>query len=94
MANSAQAIYLLIFKIKLNGLSTTIVCFLKSRGIPLITPLSLRRGDGGEAVTRLCSGSAGFVFRLVMVYAFGCVIMSSFSSSSIIIPIFLSTFAG
>lgn len=32
--------------------------------------------------------------RLVMVRAFGCVIMSSFSSSSIIIPIFLSTFAG
>lgn len=32
--------------------------------------------------------------RLVMVYAFACVMMLSFSSSSIIIPIFLSTFAG
>jgi hypothetical protein len=29
-----------------------------------------------------------------MVYAFGCVMMLSFSLSSIIIPIFLSTFAG
>ena len=45
-------------------------------------------GEGrGEA-------SSGVVFRLVMVYAFGCVMMLSFSLSSIIIPIFLSTFAG
>lgn len=52
----------------------------------LLRPSPFGEGTG----ERLCRVR----FRLVMVYAFGCVMMLSFSLSSIIIPIFLSTFAG
>lgn len=56
------------------------------RGISLIV-LPLPSERAGERLLRGC-------VQAVMVYAFGCVMMLSFSLSSIIIPIFLSTFAG
>ena len=50
----------------IDNVQTTIVCFLNPRGIPLITPLSLRRGDGGEAVMGALVGIERCRFRWEM----------------------------
>ena len=57
-------------------------------------PCNASKTQGESRLLRPSPFGEGTGERLVMVYAFGCVMMLSFSLSSIIIPIFLSTFAG